>query len=248
MREEIIHPGKLAMFVRSLKERRLLARLVRSLKTRGLKKTFAASLTLREYYFDFLYGTDTMTWVDRDEMGIDDAARQHAVLYQPSTSIPVRKILTSLNIPPGSVFVDLGCGKGLILFIASTLGFREVRGIEISPLLCAIARKNCELFRRKKKPAAEITVIESNVLDYAMRDDEDVFYMFNPFDAHVLERMMRNIDASIARRNRRVVIIYNNAKYRECIVNVLRPTETKVFMIGVQEFVVYTIERDEKKH
>lgn len=163
--------------------------------------------------FDLKYGIDTFSWVELDDLEIDADKKKRAKMYQPSCRLPLKRLLRELNIPHGKVFVDLGCGKGIVLLVASEFGFKEARGIEVSPVLSDIALKNCSVFKEKTKTEIDFTIVMSDVMEYSLNDDEDVFYLFNPFDEHVLEHVLKNITASLERRNREILIIYRNAIY-----------------------------------
>src|SRR6516225_8353137 len=54
-------------------------------------------------------------------------------------------------------FVDIGCGKGRALMVASAFPFRRLVGVEISPELCEIARANTA--RRPEWPSPCIAQI-----------------------------------------------------------------------------------------
>ncbi len=188
------------------------------LRTDSLTNTIKRTLSsFSDYLFDLKYGIDTFSWVDLDDLKIDSARKKRAKMYQPTCTLPLRKLLRELNIPPGKVFVDLGCGKGIVLLVASEFGFKEARGIELSPVLCDIADNNCSIYRGKTGTGADFVIIRSDVIDYGFNDDEDVFYLFNPFDEYVLTQALNNITASLQRRNREILIIYRNAVYGSII-------------------------------
>src|SRR5208283_3490200 len=188
------------------------------LKKNGLRYTSKRILSSSfDYLVDLKYGIDTFSWVELDDLKIDGNKKKRAKMYQPTCTLPLRELLRELNIPPGKVFVDLGCGKGLVLLVASEFGFKEARGIELSPVLCDIAIKNCAIYKEKTKAGTNFIVLMADVIDYCLNDDEDVFYLFNPFDEYVLEQALNNITASLQRRNREVLIIYRNAVYESII-------------------------------
>jgi SAM-dependent methyltransferase len=54
----------------------------------------------------------------------------------------IRKSLSLVNIEGNAEFIDLGCGKGRPLIVAAEFPFRALTGIELSPYLCGIARRN----------------------------------------------------------------------------------------------------------
>jgi hypothetical protein len=115
--------------------------------------------------------------------------------------------------PDDAVLLDLGCGKGRVLMVASEFEFREVRGVEFAHELCVVARRNIASYRRWHRRATRFDVVESDVLDYSVRPDENVFFFFNPFDGLILERVIANIAASIDAAPRRILIVYFNPQH-----------------------------------
>src|SRR5208283_1846153 len=188
------------------------------LQTGNLRSTTKRILSsFSDYLFDLKYGIDTFSWVELDDLKIDHNKKKRAKMYQPTCTIPLRQLLKELNIPRGKVFVDLGCGKGIVLLVASEFGFKEARGIEISPVLSDIANKNCAIYKEKTKTGTGFIILRSDVIDYGLNDDEDVFYLFNPFDEYVLKQVLNKIAASLQRRNREIMIIYRNAVHESII-------------------------------
>ena len=188
------------------------------LQTGDIRSTTKRILSsFSDYFFDLRYCTDTFSWVEVDELKIAHSKKKRAKMYQPTCTLPLRKLLKELNIPRGKVFVDLGCGKGIVLLVASEFGFKEARGIEISPVLCDIAVKNCYRYKEKTKAGTDFIILRSDVIDHALNDDEDVFYLFNPFDEYVLKQALKNITASLQRRNRGILIIYRNPVHASII-------------------------------
>jgi SAM-dependent methyltransferase len=218
----------------------MIAGLRASLHERGIIKTFLVTYSyFLDFFFDINYGTDTFSWLEVERLDVDDEKKEHTERYQQTHAIPLRKLLKELKIPPDNVLVDLGCGKGRVLLISSEFGFREVRGIEFSDLLCDIAQKNCSLYKARKRIPVDFDIIKSDVIDYKMKDDEGVFFLFNPFDAYILEQVLQNILASLKRRNRRIWIIYNNPVHRELMENLITPAISKDFTIWGQQFTVF---------
>ena len=186
-----------------------------SLKERGPLRTLLIALSYcADYLFDMKYKTDTFSSVELDALGDDDTKKEHAIGYYVTRMVPLRKLFKALRIQPGKVLVDLGCGKGRVLLIASEFGFKEVRGVEISPLLCDIAKNNCSIYKARTNTNADFAILESDVLDYRIKDDEDVFFLFNPFDAYILKQVLQNILASLQRRKRKIWIIYRFAVFK----------------------------------
>lgn len=213
------------------------------MKRRGLLGTLVNSLShCIDYFFDRKRGTETYSWLELDDLGIDDEKKKHAELYQPTHAAALRRLLRRMNIPAGKTLVDLGSGKGKVLLIASEFGFAEAKGVEISPVLCDIARRNCSIYKDRANVDTKFTIYESDAYDYKIEDDEDVLYMFNPFDAYVLRQVMRNLMASLERQGRKTWIIYRNAVHRDVIEEELDAVETTEYSFLGQDFVVYVAE------
>lgn len=73
-----------------------------------------------------------------------DGADRHVTGYAGSQPSTVLRVVNEIEQPREYIFIDIGCGKGRVLAIASKLGFRRVIGIEMSPELCRVAVENSE--------------------------------------------------------------------------------------------------------
>lgn len=218
--------------------------LFRSLKKKGLigtgKTVLAYAIDRR---FDQKYGTDTFSWVGLDDLGIEERQKQHSIMYQPTNAMAMRNVLRKLGLAPGKVLVDLGCGKGRVLLIASEFGYSEARGVEVSPVLCDIARSNCAIYKEKTGTKTTFRIIPSDVLDYNLSDDEDVFFLFNPFDDYVLQHVIQNISDSYRRRNRDIWIIYRFPAFGAIIESSKCFRKTAEYVVLGHDFAVYTNSR-----
>jgi len=190
-----------------------LRRFMKSLRERGLRTTlFRFYIVLADYFFDFRYGTDTTTWATLDDLTIEGDNKDRSTLYQASRIVPLKKLFNSIKpiVPENGVLVDIGCGKGRVLMLASQFGFRKAVGVEFAHELCEIARENCAVYERKTASGTEFQVVESDAARYAVNNDENVFFMFNPFDEVVMDQVLDNITASLDRRPRKILIVYCN--------------------------------------
>jgi tRNA1(Val) A37 N6-methylase TrmN6 len=57
-------------------------------------------------------------------------------------------------------FVDLGCGKGLPLVVATEYPFQRVLGVELAPELCVVARHNAERLKTLHPERTPIEIVE----------------------------------------------------------------------------------------
>lgn len=198
----------------------LIERFVKSLRQDGVLKTVKnAARILADYSFDWKYGTDTMRWVDVDSLETDSFNKVHAQRYQASKTRPLLKLFRKLQLPKDGIFVDMGCGKGRVLFIAAQFGFKRVVGIEFCAQLCRQAQENAELFFKKFRESAPIEVIESDASLYEFKGDENIFFLYNPFDSVVLAHVLENISKSVLQAPRDIWLIYNNPVHHEVVQN-----------------------------
>jgi SAM-dependent methyltransferase len=167
-----------------------------------------ARTTVSHYWFDLRYGTATRSSTDLAELVIPSKNVTHGVGYQPSAPALFHQVMRGLALPAGCVFVDFGCGKGRVLMMAARYGFRRVVGVEFSAELCRVARRNVEIFRRRAGASTEFEIVESDAAAYRYRDDENVFYLFNPFDAVVMRQILAGIEESRRRVPRTMWLIY----------------------------------------
>ncbi|MEI8078375.1 MAG: class I SAM-dependent methyltransferase [bacterium] len=224
---------------------RLLRRFLATLKKRGLRRTLLGALSYgADYWFDLKHGTDTIAAVKLDDLGVDDAQKAHAQEYQSTHARPLKNLLMALSIPPGKVLLDLGCGKGKVLLLAAEFGFKEARGVDFSPALCKIAGQNCAAYKARTKTQTAFAIYAADVLAYQMRDDEDVFFLFNPFDAYILKQVLLNILASRQQRRRKIWIIYRRAVHRKIIEETIPQATVSDFTFWGFDFVVFEVESD----
>jgi len=217
----------------------LIRAFVASVRENGLAATMQYAGTLAyDYYFDLRHGLDTFSWVARDALDATPAQSDTAS-YQPTPVRPLRCLLQQLSLPPGGVLVDFGCGKGRVLLVASEFDLCEVRGLEYSPALCRVAEQNCRRYFARRMPDAVFQVLQSDVQDYVIRDDETVFFLFNPFGPEILRQVVENIQQSLSNKPRRAWIVYLNPLHREVVKQVSDPSIERDYNFGGYRFAVF---------
>ena len=211
------------------------------LKNKGLKGFFSFVFsTLADYTFDYKYGTQTRKRVDCDELETSSSNKDSASRYQATKERPFRKLMEVIELPQGSVFVDVGCGKGKVLLMASQYGFDRVVGIEFSPPLCEIARQNIETFKKNRKSETKIEVYEGDVLEYPFQHDENVWFLYNPFDGSVLGEFYKNLRRELEEYPREIYFIYHISEHKDQIEADGYLTKVADHLLGGTYFSVYS--------
>jgi SAM-dependent methyltransferase len=193
-------------------------RSLRSLRRRGFVGSVDRALSvLQERLFDFRYGTDTVSFVDLKSLTIDSQHMAEGGGYQPTRLRLVRQVLSTLNPPPGSAFVDFGCGKGRVLLLAADYGFRRITGVEFAAELCDIARENIARYEKIRNVHADIRIVADDAVEYTIQDDENYFFMFNPFSGALIAEVAKNVMRSLRATARRGFIIYNGPLWGDAV-------------------------------
>jgi SAM-dependent methyltransferase len=104
-------------------------------------------------------------------------------------------------------FVDVGSGKGRMLFVAAEYPFRRVIGVEFAMGLHEQALENIERYRHSRQRCGEIESICGDAAEFEFPEEDMVVYLFNPFGPEVMGRMLVNLERSLERHPRRVTVV-----------------------------------------
>jgi SAM-dependent methyltransferase len=176
----------------------------------------ALSLIFRGEWREFMFrvrvyrGEVDLQNATTDDLGLS-ADRSHE--YSNSGGLHLDKVLRALKITPRDSIVDFGSGKGGALITFAKYPFSKIAGVELSPELVAVAKKNL-----RKLGIGNVEMIISDAVDFTDLDEYNYFYFFNPFPAGVTRAVIKNIASSLARKPRRLLIIYFNPEFHDVIV------------------------------
>jgi hypothetical protein len=165
-----------------------------------------ALAVIEDQAFDWRYGVDTGGITPLKNLAIDSRHVAHGVHYAPTRVRYFRAVLRALPIPRDSVFVDLGAGKGCMLLLAAQSGCSGRSWASSSPPNSA-ARPSIRHFQRHCAGNARIEVVHADVADYEVQPDQNVFFMFNPFDHVVMLQVIQRVAQSMEEVPRRIWVI-----------------------------------------
>lgn len=193
-------------------------RLIRtSVSALGVTETVKALLVhlftydpARDNSFDKRYGTDTARIVSHDDLDIsDEKARRAAVFYVSCPARFERHVLGALEIDYEDFdFVDIGCGKGRVLLLASEYPFRSVTGVEISRKLSVIAENNLRIYPSARQRCAKTHVQCIDARLFRISNENTVFHFYHPFAADVLRPVLNNIACCFRDSEKTVRVVY----------------------------------------
>lgn len=109
-----------------------------------------------------------------------------------------------------TVLVDLGCGKGRVLALATEFGFREIIGVELAAPVAEIAEQNMAIVRRRFPDRAPIRVVSGDAGAFAFPDAPLAVFLFNPFGEQTMRRVAARLEAMLASGPHAVTVVYYN--------------------------------------
>jgi SAM-dependent methyltransferase len=156
--------------------------------------------------FDREHGTDTGGLIPGSDLASGHPSDRHIEGYAAVPPSRFRNIIArwQASEPPHALgeycLIDVGCGKGRGLLLASELGFREVVGVELNPSLASIARSNVDRWIAAGKAARTVRVEQGNAIELEWPAGPCVVFLFNPFDAMLTRQLADRLAAAFRDR------------------------------------------------
>jgi SAM-dependent methyltransferase len=105
-------------------------------------------------------------------------------------------------------FIDLGCGKGRVLMMATDYPFQKVTGVELSPKLAKVARRNLANWLNTPRACHNVTLQVGDVMQLRLPDTPVVLFLFNSFGAEVMSKLLEALAAAARQRSTPIDLIY----------------------------------------
>ena len=159
--------------------------------------------------FDKRNSTDTKNNISRQELEMSDSeAQRHAIQY---TTLPerfLRYLISHIGINYQEYdFVDIGCGKGRVLLVASSFPFRSISGIELSRPALEIAEKNIRTYRSADQKCFNIHIRKLDARCFEPDIANTVYYFFEPFDTVVLTAVLANLSSKLRGQGKMIYVV-----------------------------------------
>lgn len=166
-----------------------------------------------------LYGSGTFIPADLKDMTISGDNVSKGSRYEPVSFYMLEKLFSGFRkISNDPALVDLGCGKGRALMVAPHFGFNELTGIDFAKEVTDIAASNMKktelIF-----PEIKCRVINDDILNYEIRAEDAVFFMFNPFDEMILKKFLDKLDVSCNNFPRTVYFLYASPQHKKVLMD-----------------------------
>ena len=182
------------------------------------RRLITRRLRRRHERFDRQAGVRTVGTMTVEALGLSalDSHRYDATPIRFFRSLLGKLALDYAN----TIFIDLGCGKGRTLLLASDYPLRAIIGVEISRELCDMAMENVKTYCSRRRKCSEISVHCQGIdeFEYSAYGPSDhlLVYLFNPCGDAVLRSGLQKIQQFVARGGM-VTIVYVNPTCREVL-------------------------------
>jgi SAM-dependent methyltransferase len=173
--------------------------------------------------FDHATGLDTGGYIHGSQLRTGHPHDLYSVSYYGSAPSLVQTMLDRwLKTPPLKpideyTFIDLGSGKGRVVLIASKLPFRKSVGVELNPALNAVATENIKRWQAMGHSACPIQALCQEATEFQFPETPCLVYLFNPFTAKVLAKLLNQIADSFADRPGQLDLLYVNAEFKSLL-------------------------------
>lgn len=164
---------------------------------------------LRGKFYDIRHNIDTLSKASLEDLTINSENLEHGVEYAASDPRTIKRVFSNFDIRHEDfVFVDLGSGKGRVLFLAADYPYKKIIGVEFAEELDAIAKKNIKKYRSKNQKCKNIEALHMDAAKFPIPEEPVVFFICNPFGEKVLSQVLKNIENSLKNNPRDIYIFY----------------------------------------
>jgi SAM-dependent methyltransferase len=177
---------------------------------RSLKQTLWARESRQ---FDRTYKVRTAGWIAVRNMNVKESLAAAGSDYVGLRPKFIRYLLRDVDLDHRCcTFVDFGSGMGRVLFAAADYPYKKIIGVEFSPELHQIAEANIHSYTNPNQKCFDLTSLCMSADEYALPDGDLVLFFSNPFGPAIMEPVLSNIAAALARSPRNGYILYAKPK------------------------------------
>jgi hypothetical protein len=114
------------------------------------------------------------------------------------------------------------------MVVAAHFGFKKIIGVDFAKELCEEAEYNMKKLE-EQIPELNWKVVNKNVMNYEPGANDNVFFLFNPFDKETLQLFLRKNEMFFAHHPKPVYFIYASPVHLDVL---LKNGYTPIFHIN----------------
>jgi len=164
-----------------------------------VKDTFLA------LFYDFKFGIQTTgSYFSEESIRENMESKLDSKTYVPTYYSNINKIISHLKLHKNDIFIDLGCGKGRVVFMFSRKNIKQAIGVEINKLFFKIAEDNLKRYKYKNKSEINFFNIDASKHKFS---NETIIFMRYPFSDLTMKKISLNLKKSLKKNPRNIRII-----------------------------------------
>jgi len=160
--------------------------------------------------FDLEHGIDAHGFVPTKDLDSGVPGVTASQGYGASQPSILRAALATLPRLETCTFLDLGCGKGRPLVVASEFPFRDILGVELSPTLASIAQTNADTIARRYPTRTRVRIAVADATTHPIPAGDVALFLYNPFSFELTSLIATRVEAALATEHRRIYVVYYN--------------------------------------
>lgn len=225
-----VHTGRTARTVRQMVANHGWAAAIRAARDRLEKRLRQAPPAAEilswqptaEHEFDRRFGVDTSGLVWGADLKTGSPSDAWNTAYYGIGPSVFHRVIAQVPEPlRTATFIDLGCGKGRAVLLASEYPFAQAIGVEIAPALHRIAVENVSRYKTvceaEGRRIAPMRVLLEDAANYRFPSGPLVVYLYHPFCRPVLDKVLHNLEHSLREEPREAAVIYINHELHEVL-------------------------------
>lgn len=161
------------------------------------------------------YRINTTSFNNLSRFNIKGNQLAHATEYMPVSYFTIEELFSHLPENAGAgVFLDIGCGKGRAMCIASHYGFSNVSGIDFAKEMIDAAEKNLSQ-TKEKFPGLRYELSWADVSSLEIAKEVSTVFLFNPFDEVLMKNVVQKVTRSLKEYPRPFYILYASPRHED---------------------------------
>lgn len=129
--------------------------------------------------------------------------------YSKTDEAHLNEIFRNLSYEECQNFMDIGCGKGVVLKEAAKYPFRRIAGIELIEDIYEVAQKNLRILKLTDR----VECVQGDATTFSDYGSFDTFFLYNPFSEEILQKVLNRIVESRNEQNKTATIVYHDPRF-----------------------------------
>ncbi len=168
--------------------------------------------------FDRRHHVNTAGCIALSELNVASGNWVYGNRYETTPFVEFEALMKALPVNHQEfVFLDIGCGKGRAMLLASDYPFQKILGIDLADELIEVCKQNLASYRSDSQQCTTLEAHACDAVTFPLPTSPLVIYMANPFGAEVMAPVLDNIEQSLAAHPRDLFVAYYYPVHRDLL-------------------------------